>query len=113
MNYELAKQLKEAGFPQNLDGNRNIAGGPMMFEVGLPDKERCYVPTLSELIEACGIQFDKLYYRPIGSNLEDGKGAWFARKMYPLDYRPLKMLDQRGSTPDEAVARLWLALNQK
>lgn len=93
MTYELAKGLKDAGFPQNLDGNRNMAGGPMMFGVGLPDRQRCYVPTLSELIAACG-DLKLIVQKP---NMMATNGKY----------------DCYGSTPEEVVARLWLALNSK
>lgn len=100
MHYELAKALEDAGFP---------AGGKGSY-VTHPDKivvrreDRVYCPTLSELIEACGEKFDSLIYYPhkIGekwkadAQLDVGHG-------YSCD----------GSTPEIAVARLWLALNKK
>ena len=44
MNYELAKDLKDAEFPQ--------AGNGTTY-VDLLSKESFYVPTLEELLEAC------------------------------------------------------------
>jgi hypothetical protein len=38
---ELAKKLKDAGFPQHTDGSLNTAAEP------------AYIPTLEELLEAC------------------------------------------------------------
>jgi hypothetical protein len=56
MNYELAKELKDAGFPQEGNGAR----------IAPPDKivvrrdDFAYAPTLEELIEACGENFMRL-----------------------------------------------------
>jgi hypothetical protein len=50
VDYELAKSLMDAGFPQIGKGS----------SIGSPDKlvwrisDRVYVPTLEELIDACG-----------------------------------------------------------
>jgi len=89
MNYKLAKQLKDAGFPQegiNKDRGFNIeTGEPIMF------------PTLSELIDACGdISFEL--------NKEDTGKKWTACGEYPDS--------EEGKTPEIAVAKLWLKLNQ-
>ncbi len=102
MNYELAKQLKDAGFPQN--GN----GEPQYFKDGVRDRtefghryERLYIPTLEELIEACGDGFNGLH---------KAGTAWLASTL-----KGTGEFDGAGETPTEAVARLWLALqdNQK
>lgn len=42
--HELAQELKVAGFPQSGAGQY----------LGVPDADRAYVPTLTELIEQCG-----------------------------------------------------------
>lgn len=92
MNYELAKKLKEAGFPKET------------FIVHYPNAKypnRCGqsgTPTLSELIEACGGELQVLK-RPYA-----GKG-WFAHNS--------KATQGIGLTPEEAVANLWLELNKK
>ena len=84
MNYELAKELKDAGFPftkvwEGFEGNH-----PELFETDF------LLPTLDELIEACGDRFDNLL------RIED---TWIARGYnYPLE---------KSKTPKEAVARLW------
>ncbi len=96
MNYELAKQLKEAGFPQNLDGNKCLNGSPLKHY----DKEgEPYCPTLSELIEACGEELFTL------SNIGRDGHKWEAST--------INELCTRGSTPEEAVAKLWLEVNEK
>jgi len=95
MNYELAKELKEAGFPQS--NNPCTA----CFNAGPGNRcSNCGFPTLSELIEACGEDFWNL-----GIFRHDGRFPWVASSVDPLT--------GSGSTPEEAVARLWLALNKK
>ncbi len=64
------------------------------------------VPTLSELIEACGEKFEELI------NLKD---KWIC---YGGGKDIIKGVEQwhafgEGSTPEEAVANLWLELNKK
>jgi hypothetical protein len=115
IDYELAKKLGEAGFPQ----------GTLWYYIG-EHKEletqdhwktvewewgNCReweeivsisAPTLSELIEACGKEFESL------GKLEEKGYEWYTETWgrngeYERIY---------GSTPEEAVARLWLALNQ-
>ena len=91
MDYELAKQLKDAGFPQH--ERLGIGNGDIFIngKYGL-----MYVPTLSELIEACGGYVDLMVWngdRAVASNIDAIEG--------------------RGSTPEEAVANLWLSLKNK
>lgn len=98
--YELAKELKDAGFPQEFKlGSWVCEHGDDSYE----KKCQCYgdllfySPTLSELIEACGITI-KLWC------LKDGRGG------VQLEGQSLEDVVYY-STPEEAVARLWLALN--
>ena len=105
MKYKLAKQLKNAGFSQK-DTIYSMAYGKQdktkiysvidIYEGG--DDIDCIVPTLSELIEACGEEFEC-----VGRNDEFG-GGWIATDK--------KDKWSRGKTPKEAVAKLWLKLNQ-
>lgn len=102
MNYELAKELKEAGFPQPFLDKKGIAHGALLYPgnpyaYGMEDKQ-VYAPTLEELIEACGERFGTLERTSIGVF-----GAYKKGDM---------MVNGVGSTPTEAVARLWLALNR-
>lgn len=103
MTYELCKQLKEAGFPLREDYSDGRGDfGP--FEVcdisSYPRKAYYFFPNLSELIEACG--------EDNGFGLEDcGK---------KIGWRAINQQFQHeafGSTPEEAVARLWLQLNEE
>lgn len=101
MNYELAKKLKDAGFPNSRAWLDNGAGywvdkGEFVYEV----------PTFSELIEACG---DCL------SHIKKYNGNWWAvshcgHKEHETDGNNI---EEAAPTPEEAVARLWLALNRK
>ena len=93
MTYELCKKLKEAGFPQQVSCNHHAAQNCSCYED--------WRPTLSELIEACGERFKSLW-RHTG-------GTWTA------EYGTRRIAPRRrcdGSTPEEAVACLWLALNK-
>lgn len=79
MDYELAQQLKEAGFPQKGDGK----------------------PSLSELIEACG---DTL------TRLSCINRKWETNSFIDLDTDEVSQ--GKGSTPEKAVAKLYIALNK-
>jgi hypothetical protein len=98
VDYKLAQDLRDAGFPQTGRGTQIGPSDKLVWRAG----DRVYIPTLSELIEACGEQFWMLEAR----NLEEGN--WHAN-----GYRTAKIEGAHGSSPEEAVARLWLALNKK
>jgi hypothetical protein len=104
MNYELAKKLKDAGFPQS--GRGGFKWTDEEPHLGEP----VYIPTLSELIEACGEEFGTLgkYKWPSG----DGRADWLATQQYDAENLG-KNNKGEGSTPEKAVANLWLALNSK
>jgi hypothetical protein len=92
IDYKLANELREAGFPQG--GNGRWLVDPEQIVA----RDRAYVPTLEELIEACyhnGRNFNLSY------NVSRG---WRAKSFYD------KELAANGATPTESVARLWLAL---
>lgn len=103
MNYELAKQLKDAGFPQR-EGRWICEHNDVIILKGAC--ESYYYPTLEELIEACGDEFHCLILTTTGG-IDSNKKFWSA------GYND-KVVDwQNGVTPSEAVAKLWLALNKK
>ncbi len=137
MNYELAKQLKDAGFPQHenlLVGQADMNGRnwiePKHLVMDEPElveslgSENCkkraaycytldfldsdegkaltvYIPTLEQLIEACGDGYMVVH--------RGDDGLWdICSKDAPVNFE-----DNQYSTPIEAVARLWLALNKR
>ena len=96
ISYELAKQLKEAGFPQ---GGKGIWVLPPDSLVAR-QTDRLYRPTLEELIEACG-EIELTLMREIVADVS----GWLA-----VAYEPI--IQCGGLTANEAVARLWLVLNK-
>lgn len=86
MNYELVKELREAGFPYPWVEND------------------VFVPSLDQLIEACGDGFRHLF------RYEDGSWAAMSSSITP---EVSEIGAQNASTPEEAVARLWLVLNKE
>ncbi len=93
MPYELAKQLKDAGFPT-----------AKCTCVLMHDENGCitgwHEPNLSELIEACGDKFKSI--------TRYGKDCWDADSE---GADPDWSTD--GETPETAIANLWLELNKK
>jgi hypothetical protein len=107
MDYELAKELKEEGFPQPHEGfyeGRFICQVEHEGEEKLAGVEYSYSPTLSELIEACVSMTEDGDF-----HLEHLSDEWGAATCFT--HRE-KDDWERGKTPEEAVARLWLALNR-
>ena len=92
MHYELAKELKEAGFPTKMECVKTIKADTLNPEC---IEERAILPTLSELIEAIGNDL---------KCLENQRPGWLAASYDGYE---------EGKTPLIAVARLWLALNKK
>lgn len=96
MDHKTALKLKEHGFTQEGNGMRwsgNVWTSNPMFD----DSSYLYQPTLEELIEACS-----------GSLLilADVEDHWNASGYVGQGYQIC-----RGSTPSEAVANLYCALN--
>lgn len=97
MDYELALKLKNAGFPHTWCSEDDCS-----CLINGNDTD-CF-PTLSELIEACGDRFDAL--------IKDSevKGDWVATaENGDAD----NLVSITCSTPEEAVANLWIELNKK
>jgi hypothetical protein len=106
MLQELAKELKSAGFP-NIQDVQHRQGREFLTPDGLVSvyslgeaapTDDWFLPTLSELIASCGEKFSSLI-------LDFGKWRCTAAGY--------ERYDDLYSTPSEAVARLWLALNKK
>lgn len=108
MNYELAKELKEGGFPQGKYPRDMISPDNLIWSEDREDFDvdaDTMCPTLSELIEACGEDFIELSKYP---KMWDAKGGWEGDEdcMSPK-------YSIEAPTPEEAVAKLWLKLHKK
>jgi hypothetical protein len=111
MNYELAKQLKEAGFPQDIlhYQGKDVGLKIMSLDANSRSLHRdnpLYFPTLEELIDACGEAFRAVEYSSITK--EWTGAANFYAVINGKTF--LRRESANGSTSTEAVARLWLAM---
>jgi len=116
MDIELARELRDAGFSniqdvQHRQGREFLAPDGLVFVYSLGQiapSEDWFIPTLEELIEACAEDFDSMY--------RSSNGSWLAASVTCADGDALGLQRQKGESkdsPEEAVARLWLALNKK
>jgi len=104
MNYKLAKQLKEAGFDQlNYDGDGKLSPGIKNNEGKEYNYEVVYIPTLSELIDACEPFITRIFR--IDFDIKTGK-----TKTWGAGNEDIFFI---GKTKKEAVAKLWLKINKK
>lgn len=94
MTCELAKQLKDAGFPGEIVMGQSTDGLPPIV----------IAPTLEELIEACGEDFYSL--QKIGD-------SFVVMPAFPAKISDSKIWKTLCPSAREAVAHLWLALNTK
>ncbi len=102
MNYELAKKLKDSGFPKENSFDESVtfidSNGTLRYGNELsPEYNPCLIPTLSELIEACEDNFLSL--------------ALFGKTWQAFRQKNIEPV--HGSTPEEAVANLWMQLHPK
>lgn len=99
LSYDTARKLKGAGFPQKtpLELVGQYSGGFMFQGV--------YHPSLEELLGACPLQHGKGYLTLIWC------GDWVAGYEKYGDW--MEDLYYHAITPIEAVAALYLALNEK
>lgn len=82
MTYELAKQLKDAGFPTPKGADEEWDTYDRMF------------PTLSELIDACLPDFKQLsYYRMDLAQVSNKWGAFTESNLYAWLYRTITLND--------------------
>ncbi len=115
LDYETCRKLKEAGFPQGSPLSRHAH---ILNDGGFCENERCdfllrtqYVktPSLSELIEACGK--DIILHGPDTSDV--GEGCWRSPTKHWSVYKDFfTNLHGIGSSPEEAVANLYLELKK-
>lgn len=106
ITYELAKKLKDAEFPlnPNRDWDKCDFAWLPCNEITKSEREKLWIPTLSELIEACelskSIDFALFHWGNwVCGDRAEYEGDWIVRA--------------EGKTPEEAVANLWLELNKK
>jgi hypothetical protein len=93
MKNELARELRKAGFVFKF---HIVVGDGINTEDSFEEHD----PTLEELIEACGNEL-----RNLMADDTTGTRRWVANSDLYL------FGDAYGSTPTEAVARLWIALH--
>lgn len=99
LSYEMCKKLKDAGFPQK----EPLLYPPYQGELDTSTLAPVYVPTLSELIEACGKDFAVLIRCENGWHVgADG---------HPFSTMAEERPQGCGSNLSEAFANLYLALN--
>lgn len=102
MNYDLALELKNAGWPQ--DGSKKVFDIQNYHEgkiVGI----HLRIPTLSELIAECGQVFLSLTQQMVSG---PDTHRWVASSMFIYG----EQKSETGVSPEIAVAKLWLALNK-
>lgn len=119
ISYELASRLKDAGFPFKMVGCHECDEGRVMVD---GDDGTIYLPTLSELIEACGEDF-MLVMNHISAEYIDRPWVAISKRNYPdngrdynTDYPNFawpEKIKARANTPEEAVSHLYLKLNKK
>jgi hypothetical protein len=98
MTYELAKQLKDAGFPQVMHYKAMGEHDGFLERDVTIDNHLIADPTLTELIDACGKNFSGVGKTVSGEFWAEGEGD---------------DVSVVAPTPEEAVAKLWLALQPK
>jgi hypothetical protein len=101
IDYTLAKELKDAGFPQTGSGGVVDEFGKHWESFHKFNCDVASVPTLEELIEACGTRF-----RSLEQLIIRGRAKGWVVNTWGNPFG-------QGDTPTEAVARLWLVLNKK
>ena len=95
MDYSLAKQLKDAGFPQ-----KEFGVGEIHYH---KQGEVCYSPSLLALIKACITdKEEKCFYKL--------DYYWLEKKWQACAGTGRDHFEAYGETPEEAVAKLWLEL---
>lgn len=100
INYELVKELKDAGFPQEFKQGRYFCSHMEQLDGKHDCDDIVYYPTLSELIEACEI-FTLRFSLEQHSN-DWRAGIYSGEKQFSV-----------GKTPKEAVAKLYITLKKK
>lgn len=110
LTYSKALELKNAGFPQKFGFGKRHGKGDYILSTGLiftgenpqaiGQDNIAYVPTLEELIEACGEGFRELCRWEKGNDLGDWQAIGVPHQIY------------WGPSPEMAMADLYLALHK-
>jgi len=138
MNYKLAKQLKDAGFPQKLmagDSYYSLVGHPRLgiphqeavcrIFIDMPDTaslldDLVKIPTLEELIEWCGGDF-YLLRKQHNSDLPKERDTWWKAESRKEEEstqayagaNDKQYITRKGKTPSISMALLGLKLHKK
>ena len=97
MDYELAKKLKDSGFPMGMTDHELC----VYQQAEIFDGVAYHVPSLPELIDACENGYLSI--------VRVKEGDW---RCFTENPNGLPKLGGEGSTPEEAVANLYLELNK-
>jgi hypothetical protein len=123
MKYDLAKQLNDAGFLKKSYVGAKFYRSVVTHRKGaIPAREVAiqvfeeltfdspdfiYIPTLEDLIEACGRGF-----RTLDRDVSGGKIVWLCNNYFDENDEGSGDIIA-GVSPAEAIARLWLMLRKK
>lgn len=127
MKYKLAKELKDAGFPQGClpfycdecrkdqYNDEGIDGCDCFLDPTTKEPKevfptQSYIPHLSELIHACNNLTCLKKTAPDRGSLT---ARWIAEAWPYLMDAQTTQVKSIGDTPEEAVAKLWLELHKK
>lgn len=118
LTYEIARELKDLGFPQKQPGKGELGwkynDKNSLVSLFASTEGDLYIPSLSELIEACGDKFSHLEQmtfedKDVVYDWVKEEGTWHAE--YQIGISP--QMCASGFTPEEAVTNLWLQINKK
>ena len=115
IDFKLAKELKDNGFPQNYKSGEIYFEDKSSEEIfdlinnhDSDDEVTISVPTISELIESCGDGFYALNRNSFQKHGQD-RVKWTAvGGIWKENIR----LALRGENADEVMAKLWLELKK-
>lgn len=114
ISYELAKELRENGFKQDFGWGGWICEHEAEYD---PKRElfcNCTgdklirLPTLEELIDACGKGFMSL----ATLHRERKNGELYITEWCASSFMTSPWIQESGSTASEAVARLWICIHK-
>jgi len=121
MDYELCKKLKDLGFPQEDNGNKFYCNGNLCGRDYECNENIIRIPTLSELIKECGPtkiapNQNTKEQKPVEHFFRLGvSDGWFADYEFyestAISNVTRLPITGWGSTSEEAVANLWLEIN--